>query len=159
MGDLYLNMVESKNKETSGFDRQSLVLFADDLSEFLKGFDEALKVLDKAQREKKKNVRRDRSGEPTEQRAEGNRGFSGRRYNREDSRESVKRSGYSERRWDDTIQDNFNERNRRYSSDSGHDSWNRRESNRPSNGDKDSSTARHGRKRFVIKRQHKKNED
>ena len=55
MGDLYLNIVESKNKETSGFDRQSLILFADDLQEFLKGFDEALKILEKEVRDKRRS--------------------------------------------------------------------------------------------------------
>ena len=55
MGDIYLNIVESKNRETGGFDRQSVVLFADDLQEFLKGFDESLKVLEKAVREKKRS--------------------------------------------------------------------------------------------------------
>lgn len=43
MGDLYLNIVESKNKETGGFDRQSVILFADDLQEFLKGLTNPLK--------------------------------------------------------------------------------------------------------------------
>lgn len=54
VGDLYLNMVESKNKDGGGFDRQSIVLFADDLQEFLKGFDESLKVMEKSQRAKNK---------------------------------------------------------------------------------------------------------
>lgn len=53
-GDLYLNIVESKNKEGSGFERQSVVLFADDLQDFLRGFDESLKELEKAVREKRK---------------------------------------------------------------------------------------------------------
>jgi hypothetical protein len=53
MGDLYLNIVESKNRDNGGFERQSVILFADDLQEFLKGFDESLKVLEKAVREKK----------------------------------------------------------------------------------------------------------
>jgi len=53
LGDLYLNIVESKNRETGGFDRQSVILFADDLQEFLKGFDESLKVMEKAVREKR----------------------------------------------------------------------------------------------------------
>ena len=53
MGDLYLNIVESKNKDSGGFDRQSVILFADDLQEFLKGFDESLKVLEKSVREKR----------------------------------------------------------------------------------------------------------
>ena len=54
MGDLYLNIVESKNRETGGFERQSVILFAEDLQEFLKGFDESLKVLEKAVREKRR---------------------------------------------------------------------------------------------------------
>lgn len=54
MGDLYLNIVESKNRETGGFERQSLVLFNDDLREFLSGFDASLKVMEKAAKEKKK---------------------------------------------------------------------------------------------------------
>jgi hypothetical protein len=54
MGDLYLNIVESKNREEGGFDRQSVILFADDLQEFLKGFDESLRVLEKSARDKKR---------------------------------------------------------------------------------------------------------
>ncbi|MCL2067161.1 MAG: DUF3276 family protein [Treponema sp.] len=54
MGDIYLNIVESKNRETGGFDRQSVILFADDLQEFLKGFDESLRVLEKSVREKRR---------------------------------------------------------------------------------------------------------
>ena len=54
MGDLYLNIVESKNRDNGGFDRQSVILFADDLQEFLKSFDDSLKVLEKAVREKRK---------------------------------------------------------------------------------------------------------
>ena len=53
-GDLYLNIVESKNRETTGFDRQSVVLFAEDMQEFLKGFDDSLRVLEKAVRERKR---------------------------------------------------------------------------------------------------------
>jgi hypothetical protein len=68
MGDLYLNIVESKNQETGGFERQSVILFAEDLSEFLAGFEESLRVLEKAVREKKRNnqypPRSDRIREP-----------------------------------------------------------------------------------------------
>jgi hypothetical protein len=45
--------VESKNRETGGFDRQSVILFADDLQELLKGFDESLRVMEKTMREKR----------------------------------------------------------------------------------------------------------
>jgi hypothetical protein len=58
MGDLYLNIVESKNRDTGGFERQSVILFAEDLQDFLKGFDDSLRVLEKAIRE------RTRSGRP-----------------------------------------------------------------------------------------------
>jgi hypothetical protein len=54
LGDLYLNIVESKNKDEGGFDRQSIVLFAEDLQNFLKGFDESLQVMEKEMRERKR---------------------------------------------------------------------------------------------------------
>jgi hypothetical protein len=57
VGDLYLNIVESKNRDEGGFDRQSVVLFADDLKEFLKGFDDALRVLEKEIRERRQQGR------------------------------------------------------------------------------------------------------
>jgi hypothetical protein len=93
LGDLYLNIVESKNRETGGFDRQSVVLFAEDLEVFLKGFDESLRVLEKAVREK----RRGASGKPPHD-ADQNRmsGEEGQRKNRPSQREKrviVKRSG------------------------------------------------------------------
>jgi hypothetical protein len=54
-GDLYLNIVESKNREAAaGFDRQSVILFAEDLQDFLRGFDESLRVMEKAVRERKR---------------------------------------------------------------------------------------------------------
>jgi hypothetical protein len=55
MGDLYLNIVESKNREPEGFERQSVVLFAEDIQAFLAGFDESLRVLEKANRERKRS--------------------------------------------------------------------------------------------------------
>ncbi|MDR1868754.1 MAG: DUF3276 family protein, partial [Treponema sp.] len=77
MGDLYLNIVESKNRETGGFDRQSVILFADDLQDFLKGFDESLRVMEKAMREKRRGggepAKRDessRTGDEYEKRGE-----------------------------------------------------------------------------------------
>jgi hypothetical protein len=57
MGDLYLNIVESKNRDEGGFDRQSVILFADDLQDFLKGFDESLHILEKEVRERRRSAR------------------------------------------------------------------------------------------------------
>ena len=73
MGDLYLNIVESKNRDNGGFERQSVILFADDLQEFLKGFDESLRVLEKAAREKR------RGGEESPKRGEKREEKTGRR--------------------------------------------------------------------------------
>ena len=77
MGDLYLNIVESKNRDSGGFERQSVILFADDLQEFLKGFDESLRVMEKAMREKKHSGgsagREKRDERPDRERAEGER--------------------------------------------------------------------------------------
>jgi hypothetical protein len=67
LGDIYLNVVESKNRESGGFERQSVILFAEDLPEFLQGFDEALKVLEKAAREKNRGEHR----RPPEDRGRG----------------------------------------------------------------------------------------
>jgi len=57
MGDLYLNIVESKNKESGGFERQSVIVFAEDLTAFLGEFEKSLKVLEKAVRDQKKGGR------------------------------------------------------------------------------------------------------
>jgi hypothetical protein len=66
LGDLYLNIVESKNREEGGFERQSVILFAEDLQDFLQGFDDALRVLEKAAREKRRETpgREQRSRKP-----------------------------------------------------------------------------------------------
>ncbi|MDR0584979.1 MAG: DUF3276 family protein [Treponema sp.] len=78
LGDLYLNIVESKNRETGGFDRQSVILFADDLQEFLRGFDESLRVLEKAVREKRR-VQPAAAKAPSECAADKGRGAGGKR--------------------------------------------------------------------------------
>jgi len=109
MGDLYLNIVESKNKESGGFDRQSVILFADDLQAFLGGFEESLKVMEKAVREKKhtgyakreggkrEGGKRDggkRDGEKREgQKRDGGREDRPRRHGHDNRQEGDKRGG------------------------------------------------------------------
>jgi hypothetical protein len=107
MGDLYLNIVESKNKDSGGFDRQSVILFADDLQEFLKGFDESLKVLEKATREKKhsgkttakksEETRPEKDGRSRERSGSSGREFGGGRE-RGSGRKEYGNSGRSERK-------------------------------------------------------------
>jgi hypothetical protein len=53
MGDLYLNIVESKKEEEGRFERQSLIVFDEDKAAFLKGLDDALKALNKESAQKK----------------------------------------------------------------------------------------------------------
>lgn len=83
LGDLYLNVVESKNRDDGGFDRQSVILFADDLQEFLKGFDDALRAMEKEVRERRRSSRaaRPRDGAP-DGRERGERGERGDRSER-----------------------------------------------------------------------------
>jgi len=89
MGDLYLNIVESKNRESGGFDRQSVILFADDLQEFLGGFEESLKVLEKAVREKKHTGTTKREGG----KRDGGREDRPRRHGHDHRQEGDKRGG------------------------------------------------------------------
>ncbi|MDR2495085.1 MAG: DUF3276 family protein [Spirochaetaceae bacterium] len=56
MGDLYLNVVESKGRENGNFERQSVIVFAEDLAEFLAGFDESLKVMEQYGRKQNKSA-------------------------------------------------------------------------------------------------------
>jgi hypothetical protein len=75
LGDLYLNIVESKNRDSGGFERQSVILFADDLPEFLKGFDESLRALEKAVKEKRRGAPRgNRPGDSSGDRRSGRTG-------------------------------------------------------------------------------------
>jgi hypothetical protein len=77
MGDLYLNIVESKNREEGGFDRQSVILFAEDLREFLKGFDESLRVLEKSVREQRRTGRAEKTDKAGKSGQRGGRDTSG----------------------------------------------------------------------------------
>jgi len=47
LGDLFMTLVESKPNEGEGFDRHQVVVFADDLREFLKSFDESLRFMER----------------------------------------------------------------------------------------------------------------
>jgi hypothetical protein len=47
MGDMFLTVVESKPSETEGFERRSVVIFREDLGEFLKAFQGALDFMGK----------------------------------------------------------------------------------------------------------------
>jgi hypothetical protein len=47
-GDIFLNMVESKKNGTTDFERHSIIVFKEDLENFLEGFDQAVKFIRKS---------------------------------------------------------------------------------------------------------------
>lgn len=55
-GDVFLQVVESKNKDGDNFDRHAIVVFAEDMQKFFKGMDDSLSFIDKDQRERKKKA-------------------------------------------------------------------------------------------------------
>ena len=52
-GDVFLNIVESKPTENAEFDRRSIVVFKEDMREFLQAFEKALRYIDTSQPPKK----------------------------------------------------------------------------------------------------------
>lgn len=55
-GDVFLQVVESKNKDGDNFDRHAIVVFAEDMQKFFKGLDESLNFIDKDQKDRKKKA-------------------------------------------------------------------------------------------------------
>jgi len=46
-GDLYMNIVESKKNSSDGFERQSVIIFEEDLNDFVKEFQKAVDFIKK----------------------------------------------------------------------------------------------------------------
>ncbi len=53
-GDLFLQIVESKNKNGESFDRHQIAVFSDDMQNFCKGFETALSFIEKNRKAKAK---------------------------------------------------------------------------------------------------------
>ncbi len=53
-GDVFLQIVESKNKNGEAFDRHQVAIFAEDMQNFCKGFEQALSFIEKNRKEKSK---------------------------------------------------------------------------------------------------------
>ncbi len=53
-GDVFLQIVESKNKNGEAFDRHQVAIFAEDIQNFCKGFEQALSFIEKNRKEKAK---------------------------------------------------------------------------------------------------------
>lgn len=55
-GDVFLQVVESKNMEGTGFDRHAIVVFEDDMQKFLQGLESTLKFIEKNRKNKAKET-------------------------------------------------------------------------------------------------------
>jgi hypothetical protein len=55
-GDVFLQVVESKNTEGAGFDRHAIVVFEDDMQKFLQGLESTLKFIEKNRKTKLKEA-------------------------------------------------------------------------------------------------------
>jgi len=55
-GDVFLQVVESKNMEGAGFDRHAIVVFEDDMQKFLQGLESTLKFIEKNRKSKLKEA-------------------------------------------------------------------------------------------------------
>ncbi|MGI5172509.1 DUF3276 family protein [Treponema sp. OMZ 840] len=53
-GDVFLQIVESKNKNGEAFDRHQIAVFAEDMQKYLQGFESALSFIQKHEKEKQK---------------------------------------------------------------------------------------------------------
>jgi hypothetical protein len=57
LGDLFMTLVESKPNEGEGFERHQVVVFADDVQGFLKGFEESLRFMEHEAGKRKRDAR------------------------------------------------------------------------------------------------------
>jgi len=55
-GDVFLQVVESKNLEGTGFDRHAIVVFEDDMQKFLQGLENTLSFIEKNRKTKLKEA-------------------------------------------------------------------------------------------------------
>lgn len=53
-GDVFLQVVESKSKNGEDFDRHAIVVFAEEMQKFCKGFENSLAFIEKEQKARKK---------------------------------------------------------------------------------------------------------
>ncbi|MBO5826823.1 MAG: DUF3276 family protein [Treponema sp.] len=53
-GDIFLQIVESKSKDGSDFDRHQIAVFSEDMQQFLQGMEKSLEFIEKARKTKQK---------------------------------------------------------------------------------------------------------
>ncbi|MGP1576074.1 MAG: PUR family DNA/RNA-binding protein [Treponema sp.] len=73
MGDVFLQIVESKSTDGNGFDRHAIVVFEEEMQTFLQGLNESLEFVEKNRKERLKKqhtikVRKEASDSPSSDR-------------------------------------------------------------------------------------------
>lgn len=58
MGDVFLQVVESKQRDGVNGERHQIAIFEEDMQKFLRGFDDALDFIDKNHKEREKDTSR-----------------------------------------------------------------------------------------------------
>ena len=62
-GDVFLQIVESKNKDGADVDRHQIAVFADDMQKFLQGVDRSLNFIEKDRKQRAKKICRIKEAE------------------------------------------------------------------------------------------------
>lgn len=57
LGDVFLQIVESKNTDGAGFDRHAIVVFQDEMQTFLQGLNDSLEFIEKKRKDQLKEKR------------------------------------------------------------------------------------------------------
>ncbi len=73
-GDMFLQIVESKNKNGEAFDRHQIAVFAEDMQNFCKGFETALTFIEKNRKLKAKAQAEKRASKKAVYKSGGKRG-------------------------------------------------------------------------------------
>ena len=94
-GDVFLQVVESKNKNGEAFDRHAICVFSEDMQKFCKGFEDSLSFIEKARKEKAKAIAEKKAAKRA---GSGNEDGTKRVYRRKDGSEprqsdGIKRTG------------------------------------------------------------------
>ena len=60
-GDVFLQIVESKNKDGADFDRHQIAIFSEDMQKFLQGMEKSLEFIEKDRKAKQKAAKEKRA--------------------------------------------------------------------------------------------------
>lgn len=68
-GDVFLQIVESKNKEGADFDRHQIAVFAEDMQQFFQGLEKSLSYIEKDRKARKKKTEEKKAAKETKLRS------------------------------------------------------------------------------------------